>query len=216
VTILAAMPRRAPARLVALLGVVLLIGGIVLAAVLLVLGPRYRDRQVDQLARGRVGCTTPLVFTDTGTFYVYEEVAGPPGAGSDSCPANPRPGDFHVELRGDAGAVELVDDRTAGYDSDGSIGTSIGRFEVADVGTYEMTVNGPDAETLAAVGPDPDDVAENYRRWALIGGIAGVLAGLALLVASGTGHRPATGTAIGSADVPASPWAAPTAEQRRS
>jgi hypothetical protein len=211
------MPRRPPARrLLALLGVVLLGAGIVLAVVLLVLGPRYRDRQVDQLARGLVGCTTPLVFTDTGTFYVYEEVAAPPDVGSDGCPANPQPGEFRVELRGDSGAVELVDDGTAGYDSGGMIGTSIGRFEVADTGTYQMTVNGPDAKTLAAVGPDPDDIADSYRRWALIGGITGVLAGLVLLVVSGTGRQPATSArTVPTADASVtSPWGAPAADDR--
>lgn len=205
------MPRRSPARrLAALFGVVLLVGGVVLAVVLLVLGARYRDQQVEQLARGRVGCTTPLVFTETGTFYVYEEVAPPPESGSDSCPANPQSGGFQVELRGEDGAVELVDDRSVGYDSDGVIGTSIARFEVADVGTYDMTVNGPDAGTIASVGRDPDDVADSYRRWALIGGIAGVLAGLALLVASGTSRERATRVGAG-----ATPWAAPSVDDRR-
>lgn len=205
------MPRRTPARrLAAVLGVVLLVGGIVLAVVLLVLGARYRDQQVDQLARGRVGCTTPLVFTETGTFYVYEEVAPPPDAGSDGCPATPQPGEFEVELRGADGAVELVEDRSVGYDSDGVIGTSVGRFEIADTGTYDMTVNGPDAGTVASVGPDPGDIADSYRRWALIGGIAGVLAGLALLVASGAGREPATRAGAG-----ATSWAAPSIDDRR-
>jgi hypothetical protein len=220
VTVLAVMPRRSTSRRpLALLGVLLLVAGVVLAVVLLVLGPRYRDRQVDQLARGVVGCTTPLVFTETGTFYVFEEVAGPPDAGSDSCPATAQPGDFSVELRGGDGALELVDDRSVGYDSDAMIGTSIGRFEVAETGTYEMTVNGPDAQTLAAVGPDPDDVADSYRRWALIGGIAGVLIGLALVLVSGTGRTAASRAGAGSrsaADVSASPWAAPSADDRLS
>lgn len=183
------MSRRSPARrLASVAGVLLLLGGIVAAAVLFVLGPRYRDRQVDDFARGVVGCVTPLVFTETGTYYVYQEVAGPE-LPVDACPATPRPGDFSVELRAPGGPAELVDDRTASYNTDGSIGTSIRRFDVTEVGVYELTVNGPDAATRAAVGPDPDGIVDDYRRWALIAGLGGVLAGLALLIASGLGGK---------------------------
>src|SRR5690606_19084684 len=115
---LTAMARRAAARrIAAVLGVALLVAGVVLAAVLLAIAPRYRDRHVDDLARGGVGCTTPLEFTRTGTFYVFEEVASRSEAEAAGCPANPQPGDFRVELRRDGDLVDLVPDTSASYDS---------------------------------------------------------------------------------------------------
>ncbi|HWL44046.1 MAG TPA: hypothetical protein VNQ73_13980 [Ilumatobacter sp.] len=220
------MSRRSPARrLLGLLGVVLLIGGIVAAVVLFVLGPRYSNRQVDQLARGAVGCVTPLVFTETGTFYVYQEVAGPDRASS-GCPANPQPGDFAVTIAGPSGPVALADDRSASYNSGGAVGTSIRRFEVTELGVYDMTVNGPDAGIRAAVGPDPDEIVNTYRTWALIGGLSGVIVGLILLVGSSVGgtrrqtDKPepvlAAPPLAGEPLVrPANPWGAPSADDRR-
>lgn len=166
----------------------MLIGGIVAATVLFVLGPRYRERQVDQLARGLVGCVTPLIFTEPGTFYVFQEVVGPELAPS-GCTANPQPGDFFIGITGPAGAVALVDDRTVAYNEDGAIGTSVRRFEVPEPGVYELTVTGPDAGIRAAVGDDPGAIADTYRQWALIAGLGGVIAGLALIVFASVGGK---------------------------
>lgn len=206
------MARRVAARrIVAVFGVALLLAGVVLAAVLLALAPRARDGHVDDLARGVVGCRTPLEFTRTGTFYVFEEIVSGADAAPPGCAANPQPGEFRVEMREDGRALELVPDRSASYDGDGHLGTSVARFDIARPGIYELVVTGPDAATLAAVGPDPDDVASHYRRWALLGGIAGVVAGTALLVASALAADPRPGRAPVAADI----WAAPDPRARR-
>lgn len=229
------MSRRSPARRFAgLLGVVLLLAGIVAAVVLFLLGPRARDSQIDDFARGVVGCTTPLVFTETGTFYVYAEVTGSAGTGSASCAANPQPGEFAVEIAG----ITVTADSSVTYSRDAARGTSVSRFEVTAPGTYDMTVRGPDAATVAAVGPDPGEVADTYRQWALIGGIAGVVLGLGLLIGASAGrsdegiagatHAPAlvgppppwppqTSAPLPPPPAPAmsDPWGAPVSDDRR-
>ena len=199
------MSRRSPARrFVGLLGAVLVLAGIAAAVALFVLGPRARDAQIDDFARGVVGCTTPLVFTETGTFYVYEEVTGSASTGSASCPATPRPGDFGVEID----SVTVTADDSVTYERDAVRGASVARFEVTGPGTFDMTVHGPDAGTVAAVGPDPGDVVDSYRQWALIAGIAGVVLGLALLIGANTGRprEDALVSAAPAAGPPPPPW----------
>ena len=206
---MAAMSRRSPARrLLGLLGVLLLLGGVAAAVVLFLLGPRSRDSQIDELARGAVGCVTPLVFTETGSFYVFQEVAGPQ-PDSPSCPPQPRGDAFAVAVEGPAGAVELIADHSEAYNANGAVATSIGRIEISETGTYRLTVTGPDTGVRAAVGPDPDDVIGSYRTWALIAGLGGVIAGLVLLVGSSLGgtRRPALADEpAGTAAFPAPPF----------
>jgi len=205
-------------RVFAVLGVVLLVGGIATAVALLVLGPRYRDRQIDDLARAAVGCTTPLAFTQTGTFYVYQELDSPAAAGSSTCPATAAGGTFGFELRDPAGgAVPVTEDHSVGYDDGDHAGTSLARFEVPAPGTYAIAVQGPSTATAAAVGPDPGSVSSSYRTWALINGIAGLLLGVGFLVASGAiGRSREPEAAPAAMPVGESPWAPPTGPPRPS
>lgn len=213
-TVLAAMSRRSPTRrLLGLLGALLLLGGVAAAVVLFLLGPRYRDRQIDQLARGMVGCVTPLVFTETGEFYVFQEVAGPELT-SATCTASPRGSEFSVAVNGPDGAVTVSPDHSEAYNGNGAIGTSIGRIEITATGTYQLTVTGPDTGTRATVGPDPDDVVGTYRTWALIAGLGGVIAGLLLLVGSSLGgkRRQAADATPAATGLPAPAFPAPSVE----
>lgn len=179
-------------RLLTLLGLLLLLGGIAAAGLLLMLGQRYHDRQIDHLARAVVGCTTPLEFAETGTFYVYEEADSSSAGGSASCSASAAGGRFGYDLVGpDGRPVEVSDDRSVGYDHEGRAGVSLGRFEVTEPGTFAITVTGPVVESVAAIGRDPDDVVDTYRMWALMVGVSGVVLGTALLIVSAvTGRRP--------------------------
>lgn len=186
---MAPMSRRSPARrLFRLLGVLVLLGGIAGAATLFMLGPHYRDRQIDDLARGAVGCVTPLVFTDTGTYYVFQEVAGPELSAA-SCPPRPQGDAFAVAITGPDGPVEMLSDRSEAYNANGAVATSLGQIEVTEPGTYRLTVIGPDTAVRAAVGTDPDDIVGEYRTYALVAGIAGAVLGVGLLMAGVVGGK---------------------------
>lgn len=205
-------------RVGAVLGVLLLVGGVVAAVVLLVLGPRYRERQIDQMARAAVGCTTPLVFTGSGEFFVFEEVVTPDGAdpGSDVCPPTPGEGSFRFEFVGDTVPAAIDADTSVSYDAAGALGTARARITIDRPGTYRIDVRGPLADSVATIGPDPNAIADDYRRAALIVGIGGVVLGLLLVVAAGRRPSGAAQRTDGGAEPPldgsitTSPWGPPT------
>ena len=54
-------------------GFILLFAGLIGGGVLYVRSLMWHDDAVEAFARAGVGCTTTLQFTETGTFYVFEE-----------------------------------------------------------------------------------------------------------------------------------------------
>jgi hypothetical protein len=180
----------------AVVGLLLIFAGLVAGAVLLVLSVRRPAQAVDDFARAPVGCTTTLEFTETGTFYVYEESSGavtPPAGGCE--PTAAAGSAFGFDLEGPAGRVTPAVDDSIDYATGGRSGRSIASVEIVATGRYEIAVVGADPSVVAAVGRDPHDGVDDLRRRALAVAIAGaVLGGVLLGVAGWRSRRAATFT----------------------
>ena len=198
----------------AAVGWLLLCAGIVGAVALVVVGERRFENTVSTFARAQVGCATTLRFTDPGTFFVYEETGPSPVASTpvvdsdpaDQCvPAEVAGTEFSFTLTTGDGVVRTVRDRSITYDQNGRTGESYSTFEVASPVTVDILVSGPDVNTVAAVGRNPQQARDDMRRTAVTLGIAGVALGVLLLVLSGRRSRRA-----GAASVPDGPgWSRP-------
>lgn len=177
-------------------GLLLLLVGIVGAVVLWVMAERRPDQAVEGFARGPVGCTTTLEFGDTGTFYVYSETVGADSDAFAACDPVTTDTEFSVELRRDGRALAARADDSITYDTEQAIGESLGRFEIAEPGRYELVVEGSDAAVVAAVGRDPSQGVDDLRRGAIVVGAVGIVLGaLMLLLAGRRSKRAATFTA---------------------
>ncbi len=173
-------------------GLLLLFAGLVGGGVLYFLSVRHPGQAIDSFARAPVGCTTTLDFTETGRFYVYEEVdtvVVPPEGGCVPL-ANPLRS-FGFELTGPDGEVVPRRDDSISYDHDGQQGQSVARIEIEQTGQYEIAVVGDDELTVAAVGRAPDDGVDDLRNRAIAVGLAGVVLGLLLLTLAGRRSRKA-------------------------
>jgi hypothetical protein len=144
------------------------------------------DQAVDGFARAPIGCTTTLEFTQTGTFYVFEErgVAVPiPGGGCQPIADPSRT--FGFELRGPDGPVPSQAEPALSYDNDDFSGESVARVQITAPGQYEIVVFGDDAGVVAAVGRDPHDGVSELRQLAIVVTAVGVALGTLLLALSG-------------------------------
>lgn len=171
---------------VAALGLFLLFAGLVGGGVLYVVAQRRPAQSVEGFARAPVGCTTTLEFTESGTFYVFEEA----GVGDDVVVGDCQPvadpsADFSVAFSGDLVPAAVRDDDSVSYDVDGFDGRSVQRIDVAEVGQYTVAVVGDDLTVVAALGRDPDDGVDELQRLAMIVAIAGIGLGIVLLVLAG-------------------------------
>ncbi len=172
--------------LAAALGLFLLFAGLVGGGVLYVVAERRPAQSVEGFARAPIGCTTTLDFTETGTFYVYEEVGAAGDVADDSCqPVADPSATFEVEFFGELTPEGVTDDDSVSYDVDGFDGRSVQRVEIVEPGQYSLAVTGDDLTVVAALGRDPDDGVDDLRRAAVIVAVAGVGLGLLLLVLSG-------------------------------
>lgn len=172
--------------LAAAIGLFLLFAGLVGGAVVYVVAERRPAQTVDGFARAPVGCTTTLEFTETGTFYVFEEVGAVASAVGNGCqPVADPAADFEVTFTGDLMPSVSDDNGSVSYDVDGFDGRSVARIEVTEPGQYTAEVIGDDLTVVAALGRDPDDGVPELRQAALILAIAGVVLGLLLLILSG-------------------------------
>ncbi|MFW2334927.1 hypothetical protein [Ilumatobacter sp.] len=170
----------------AALGLFLLFAGLVGGGVLYVVAQRRPAQSVEGFARAPVGCTTTLDFTETGTFYVYEEVGSAAGiAGGDCQPVADPSASFEAVFTGDLAPSDVTADDSISYDVDGFDGRSIQRVEITETGQYSVAVTGNDLTVVAALGRDPDDGVDGLTRAASVVAIAGVVLGLLLLVLSG-------------------------------
>lgn len=170
----------------AALGLFLLLAGLVGGGVLYVVAERRPAQSVEGFARAPVGCTTTLDFTETGTFYVYEEVGAAGDIVDGSCqPVADPSASFTVEFFGDLTPSTVADDDSVSYDVDGFDGRSVQRVEVTQPGQYSLAVTGDDLTVIAALGRDPDDGVEDLRRAAVVVAVGGVVLGLLLLALAG-------------------------------
>lgn len=180
----------------AAVGLLLLLIGIAGGAALSVLSVQRPGQAVDGFGRAPIGCTTTLEFTETGTFYVFEE-RGPsvvvPDGGCQPVADPVRP--FGFELRGPDGPMAAPAEMSLGYDTHGYSGTSVARVEIVAAGRYEIVVVGDDPQVVAAIGRDPDDGVTELRQLAIIVAAVGVLFG-ALLVLLSRRSRPVDGVAL--------------------
>lgn len=170
----------------AAVGLFLLFAGLVGGGVLYIVALRRPGQAIDGFARAPIGCTTTLEFTETGTFFVYEEAGAPVEITTAGCdPAADPSADFGIEFVGDLLPALTVDDGGVSYDVDGFDGRAIQRIEIDVVGTYSVAVSGDDVTVLAAVGRDPDDGVDDLRQLAVIVAGVGAALGLVLLVLAG-------------------------------
>lgn len=167
-------------------GLLLVLAGIAGAVVLWVMADRRPEQAVEGFARGPVGCTTTLEFSDTGTFFVFEERVGTETDAFDECePVASPEGAFGVELV-DGEIVALTRAETSiSYDTADAVGQSILQLEIVEAGRFELVVEGPDPSVVAAVGRDPDQGVAELRSGAAVVGVLGVLLGSLLLLVSG-------------------------------
>ena len=187
------MAARARGRgLVATLGFIALIGGLVGGGLLYFLAEQRSGDAVDAFARAPIGCTTTLQFVETGTYYVYEEsspiLRDLPGGCTPT--ADPEAG-FSFRLSGPDGPVRVSADDTVTYAEGRREGASVATVDIVTSGDYELVVVGSDPATIAAVGRDPRDGVPDARRLAIAIGLAGLIVGLILLVIAGRRSRQA-------------------------
>lgn len=183
--------------LVAVVGLVVLLVGVVGAAVLFVISQRRPEQVIDGFARATVGCDTVLEFNDIGEFYVFEERAEGPAAQVGECPpvADPERS-FGFVLRDDDGPVVTSEEIGVSYETDGRSGRSIAVFEVTEQpSTFVIEVVGDDLAVVAAIGREPYASADAVRRQAFALGAAAVLLGGLLLIVSGRRSRRAAAPA---------------------
>jgi hypothetical protein len=165
-------------------GFLLVVAGIGGGFLLFVRSIQQRDQAVKDFARAGVGCTTTLDFTETGTFYVFEETSGSFTVPDGGCEPLATPDQqFGFQLGGPA-RVEPREDRSLDYDTGDFAGTSVSSFEIETTGRYEIAVFGPDQSSIAAVGRDPSTGVGTMRAGAIAVAAAGVVLGLLLLLLS--------------------------------
>jgi hypothetical protein len=169
----------------AVFGFVLLFAGLIGGGALYILSTQRHDKAIENFARAGVGCTTSLDFSESGTFYVFEETAGAFDPGEIGCEPTATPGQpFGFAFEGPA-PVSPREDTSITYDTDDFTGASVASFEIMDAGTYELEVRGDSLDSWAAVGRDPSDDVDRMRRGAIIVAAIGVVLGGLLLALAG-------------------------------
>lgn len=177
-------------------GLLVVLAGLIGAAVLYVASQRRPEQAVDEFARAPVGCTTTLEFTDTGTFYVYEERSDIPAAQLGDCqPVADPSAAFGFSLTDANGDVARNADLEVTYEFGARSGQSISSFEVTEAGRFDIEVVGDDLTVVAAIGRDPDESVADLRRAAIAVGLLGLIIGGVLLFLSGRRSRQAAAPA---------------------
>jgi hypothetical protein len=167
-------------------GLLLLFAGLVGGAVLYMLSVRRPADAVDGFARAPVGCTTTLRFTETGTFYVFEDLGPVIEVPDGGCEPTADPAQtFAFDMQGPDGPVVPRADASLSYDTDDYVGNSVARVEIDVAGEYEVVVVGDDPAVVAAIGRDPDDGVDDLRQRAIAVAIIGVVLGGLLLLLAG-------------------------------
>lgn len=167
-------------------GLLLLVAGLVGGGLLYAESVRRPTQVVEGFARAPVGCTTTLEFTDTGVFYVFEDVGPAIEIAEGDCEPTADPTrSFAFEISGPNGPVVPRSDNSLSYDVADYVGVSVARVEIEVAGQYELVVVGDDPSAVAAVGRDPDEDVDELRQRAIIVAIVGTVLGLLLLLLAG-------------------------------
>jgi hypothetical protein len=188
-----------------------LLAGVIGGIVMLLLSGSRRDAAIDGLARAPIGCTTTLDFAKAGDFVVFVETRGSIGAVRGDCPNANRSYDYQGQVPDvevdlvdlDGAALVLTADRSISYDGSGSIGTSLGRFEIEQAGEYLLTATSDVSDVVVTIGKDPDDAASMLTVGGYVAMAAGLLVGgVMLAVALRRPRAGAQGTGAGQQYVP--------------
>lgn len=187
-------PRRGAGQVIGLIVALLgLIGG----GALLSIAQRRSADTVDRFARAPIGCTTTLSFSETGTFYVYEETVDDLNGLVDECLPVADPSlDFEVEFTGDLQPETVDADTGLDYEVDGFTGQSLQRIVIRELGEYDVSVSGGDVDVVAAIGGPAAEGVDQLRLLALMAAIAGVVLGLLLVMVSARRSRRAAEAAV--------------------
>lgn len=180
-------PRRRTGVLIA--GVVVVLAGLVLAAVLWFSAGRRSDDAIRGLARAPIGCDTTLNIAEAGTYIIFvettgtlDDVDGDCSATGDFSRSGPPP-DVVVELRdADGNELDLDDETGIEYDGAGSVGESIHSVQIDEAGPHVLRVESPENGVAVAVGRDPAAGVGLLRALAAISAIVGLLVGGLMLI----------------------------------
>lgn len=191
------MAKRSRGRgVAAAFGFLLLVAGLIGAGLLYLLSVQRPDEAVESFARAAAGCTTTLDFSETGTFYVYEETTTSFDPSVNGCTPTASPEQPFAFTFGGPAPITTTPDLTVFYDSGAFAGASVARFEITTPGTYEMAVVSESVTSVAAVGRDPENGVDELRRNAIAVGAIGVILGLLLLLLAGWRSKKATTPSI--------------------
>ena len=180
-------------------GVLVVLFGLVAAALLWYAAGQRHDDAIRGLARAPIGCDTTLNFAESGTYLLFVETQGTLGDIDGTCPEG---GDFTTT---DAPALQVsfVDDDGADLDIDlprrsgieysgaGAVGESRRSVTIESPGDYTLRVQSPGDGVAIAVGRDPSDGVGLLNNLAALSAILGLIAGGILLVL-GTRRREMT------------------------
>jgi hypothetical protein len=166
-----------------------LLAGVIGGVVMLLLSGARRDSAIEGLARAPIGCTTTLDFAKAGEFVVFVETRGSIGAVRGDCPNANRSYDYQGQVPDvevdlvdlDGAALVLTADRSISYDGTGSIGTSLGRFEIEQAGEYLLTATSDVSDVVVTIGKDPDEAASMLTVGGYVAMAAGLLVGGVML-----------------------------------
>lgn len=179
----AAGPTRGKALLFG--GIAVAVVGIVVGVVLFAMSGPTREDTIKKFARAPAGCTTTLEFDRLGTYTLYLETRGSVDDAGGDCPSNGSSydrGDGALPvvsltmLDGAEQEMELVEVAGPSYSAGAFQGRALRQVDIAETGTYRLTVAGDASDFAVAVGGDPDADALTMQ----VAGVATVLVGMVL------------------------------------
>jgi hypothetical protein len=180
------------------LGIVLLVAGVVAGVALWLAAGRRYDDAISRLAPAPIGCDTTLTFDRTGTYTFFVETKGQVGEIDGDCESTARDYDVASVPRvtlalvdSDGQHLDLA--RTDGptYDRAGRRGEGIRSARIDRTGTYVLTAAATSTEAMIRVGRDPARGVAAMRAGAVTVLLAGVIAGVLLIVFGRPRREPA-------------------------
>lgn len=181
-------------------GLLFIVGGLVAAGVLVVLGLANSEETVKKFARAPAGCTTTLEFDETGEYTVYLETEGHIDDVEGDCSADgtsySRADDDLPQVTltlADQSGDEVALQTTTGpsYSKGGFSGTGIRSVTIDTTGTYTLTVASDNSDFAIAVGGDPKGDTTILLLAAVGAAAVGLIVGLLLLLLGRNGTPPA-------------------------
>jgi len=159
--------------------------------VLIALSSSAKEETVKAFARAPVGCTTTLEFEKRATFIIYIETKGSLGAVDGDCAAggtsyqrgdDDLPRVALVLLNSDDQSAEMTATDAPTYAVGDFAGQGFQRVQIAEPGTYRLTVTSDDTDFAIAVGGRPDADASAMNLAGAGSAAAGLLLGGLLML----------------------------------